>query len=184
VVLCFDVAPSMQHATLYAAASLEDGRVRIEPVAAWDGPGCADRAARELPSLVARVKPKSFGWLPYGPAAAVASKLKDRTASGRRGEWPPRGVVVEEIAGEAAAVCMGFAELVVAGKVAHSGDELLDGDVALAEKLKRPGGTWVFSRKGEGDCDAVYAAAGAAHLAQTLPAASGRMRLIGPAETS
>lgn len=183
VVLCFDVAPSMLHCTLYAAAVLPDGRVRIEPVEAWEGPGCPDQAARELPALVARVKPRAFGWLPGGPAEAVATRLKDRSAAGRRGEWPPRGVAVEEIRAELAATSMGFAQLVLAGKVAHSADPLLDADVAVAEKLVRPGGTWVFSRKGNGDCDAVYAAAGAAHLAQTLPVSSGRPRVLLPRET-
>lgn len=183
VALCFDVAPSMRHATLYAAAMLPDGRVRVEPVKAWEGPGCADAAARELPELVARVKPRVFGWLPIGPAAAVASKLKDRSAGGpRRGEWPPRGVTVEEIRAEHVAISMGFAELVTAAKIAHSADPLLDGDVEYAEKLPRPGGTWTFSRLGAGDCDAIYSAAGAAHLAQTLPVPIGRVRLIGPAE--
>jgi hypothetical protein len=180
VALVFDVAPSMQHCTLYAAAQLPDGRVRIEPVQAWEGPGCVDQAARDLPAVVAAVKPRVFGWLPSGPGAAVASKLKDRTAAGRRSEWPPRGVTVEEIRAELVAVCMGFAELVVAGKVAHSADPLLDADVGVAEKLPRPGGTWVFSRKGDGDCDAVYAAAGAAHLAQTLPPPAGRTRVLLP----
>lgn len=178
VALCFDVAPSMQHATLYAAAVLPDGRVRIEPVEAWDGPGCVDRAARDLPALVARVKPKAFGWLPGGPGATVGAKLKDR--GDRRGEWPPRGVTVEEIRSELAATCMGFSQLVIAKKVAHSDDPLLNDDVRMAEKLAGRGGTWVFSRMGQGDCDALYAAAGAAFLAQTLPAPSGRPRVVLP----
>lgn len=178
VAMVFDVAPSTRHATLYAAAVEDDGRVRVEPVIAWEGLGCADRAARELPALLAAARPRAFGWLPGGPAEAVASRLRDR--GNRSGVWPPRGVVVEEIRAELPAVCMGFAELVAALRLAQSDDPLLNDDVETAEKLLRPGGAWVFSRKGEGDCDALYAAAGAAHLAQTLPAPSGGVRLIGP----
>jgi hypothetical protein len=174
-VAVFDVAPSRQHCTLYAAAVLADGRVRIDPVQAWEGVGCVDTAVRDLPALVARVRPKVFGWLPVGPAAAAGARL----ATERRGVWPPRGVSVEEIRGELTAVCLGFAELVDARKLAHSGEELLDDQVAVTEKLKR-GDAWVFSRKGDGDCDALYAAAGAAHLAQTLPTSTGRPRVILP----
>jgi hypothetical protein len=68
---------------------------------------------------------------------------------------------------------------VAAEKVWHSGDPLLDDHVTGAEKAFR-GDAWVFSRKGEGDVDGLYAAAGAAHLARTLPAGAGRVRLIGP----
>jgi hypothetical protein len=74
---------------------------------------------------------------------------------------------------------MGFSALVSADKVWHSGDELLDDNVRGAQKLAK-GDTWVFSRKGAGDADALYAAAGAAHLAQTLPAPVGRPRILLP----
>lgn len=175
VAMCIDVAPSMQHATLYAAAVLPDGRVRLDFVHEWAGTGCADAAGRELPGLIGgmSVKPRVVGWLPSGPAAALAASLADRSVKpgGRRGTWPPRGVTVEEIRGELTAVAMGFAELVDARKAAQSADPLLDSQVSAAEKLPR-GDAWVFSRKGEGDCDALYAAAGAAHLARTLPPSS------------
>lgn len=174
VALCFDVATSTVHATLYAAALMPDGRVRVDPVQAWDGPGCADQAARELPELVARIKPRSFGWLPGGPAEAVGASLKDRAG---RGDWPPRGVTVQEVRGELPAVCMGLAELVTARKLVHSGDPLLDAHVGSAERLKRGDG-WVFSRRGAGPCDAAYAAAGAAHLARILPKSLGRPRIV------
>jgi hypothetical protein len=167
VALCFDVAPSMLHATLYAAAEQPDGRVRIGPVKEWTGAGCADRAGRELPALVAKVNPRAFGVLPAGPAAAVMSGL----AANRPGVWPPRGVAVDEIRGELTQVAMGFAALVDAHQVARAAEPLIDGQVAMVEKLPR-GDAWVFSRRGAGDCDAVYAAAGAAHLARGLPPAT------------
>ena len=178
VALVFDVAPSVRHATLYAAAVQDDGRVRVEPVQAWDGVGCVDRAVRELPALLVRVRPRAFGWLAGGPAESAATRLRDR--GNRSAVSLPPGITVEEIRAELPAVCMGFAELVAAQRVAHSDDPLLNDDIDAAEKLLRPGGAWVFSRKGRGDCDALYAAAGAAFLAQTLPPPSGRPRVLLP----
>jgi hypothetical protein len=177
VALVFDVNLSMTHATLYAAAMLPDGRVRVEAVKAWSGPGCADRAARAIPEWVAKVRPRAFGWLPSGPAASVASKLKDRSAGGRRGEWPPPGVIVEEIRGETSAICMGLVALVDAGQLAHSADPLVDGQIEGTEKAPQGPKTWVFSNP-SGDCDAVYALAGAAHLAQVMPKSIGKPRLV------
>lgn len=174
VACCIDVAPDGQHVALYAAAVQDDGRVRVDPVQAWDGIGAVDAAERALPGVLARVRPKALGWLPNGPGAALAARLKDR--KDRRG-WPPPGVRVEEIRAETASVCMGFAELVTAGQVVHSGDPLLDAHVAVAERL-RSGDTWRFSRKGDGHVDAVYAAAGACHLARTLPTPVGKPRVI------
>jgi len=168
VALVLDVAPDERHATLTAAAVLPDGRARVEPVASWDDMRVM---RRELAGRVARVRPQAFGWFPVGPAAAYAALLRKRPG------WPPAGVTVEEIKGDTPAVCMGFAEQVRAGQIVHSGDPLQDAHVAGAEKLYIAGGRWVFSRKG-GHCDAAYAAAGAVHLARTLPPPVGRPRLL------
>jgi hypothetical protein len=179
--VCVDLTRDRQHATLAAAAVLDDGRVRAETVAEWTGPNAAAQLQRDLPGWMAKLRPRTLGWFPTGPAAAVATALKDRTGTGRRGEWPPRGVTVEEIRGETTAVCMGLGKEVDAGTLAHSGQAMLDAQVAGAEKLPR-GDAWVFTRRGEGNVDAVYAVAGAVHLARTLPAGLGGVRLVGPAE--
>lgn len=163
---CIDLAPDGHHATLAVAVVLDDGRVRVETVHEWTGPTAAKLLERDLPTWAARVRPKVLGWFPAGPAAAVASKVADRSKDGARG-WPPRGVRVEDIRGETTAVCMGLAKEVAAMGVAHSGQDMLDAQVARAEKLKRGGG-WVFTSPG-GPVDAVYAVAGAVHLARTLP---------------
>lgn len=174
VAVCLDLAPDGAHATLVAAAVLPDGRVRLEVVQAWDGAGCTHQARRDLPGLLARVKPQVFGWLPGGPGAALAADLAAR--KGVRA-WPPPGVTVTEIRSEVPAICMGLAELVKAAQVAHSDDPLLNAHVGGAEKLKRGDG-WVFSRAGDGHVDAVYAASGAAHLARTLPPPVGKPRIV------
>ncbi|TAJ21850.1 MAG: terminase [Dehalococcoidia bacterium] len=172
VTLCVEVSEDGLHATLYAAALLDDGRVRIDPVTAWAGPGCTKDLQADLPSWVAKVKPRKVGWLPSGPAAAVAASIAKK-----RDNWPPRGVALEEITRDTPAVCMGFAEQVTTGQVAHSGDSLLDAQVATAEK-QFTGKRWVFAL-GDDHVDAVYAAAGAVHLARTLPPATQpRLRMI------
>lgn len=176
VACCVDLAPDGQHATLVAAAVLADGRVRVEPVQAWAGPKAVDELRQDLPGLLARVKPQVLGWLPAGPAAAVAADLADRRKTGRRG-WPPPGVTVAEIRGEVAAVCMGLAEQVTAGRIAQPGDPLLDAHVGGAERARRGDG-WVFSRRGGGHVDAAYALAGAVHLARTMPPPVGKPRLV------
>jgi phage terminase large subunit-like protein len=171
VACCLDVAPDGAHATLVAAAALADGRVRVEVVKAW---GNTDDLRRDLPGLLARVRPKVLGWFPTGPAAALAADLADRP--GRSG-WPPKSVKVEPLKAEMTAVCMGLEEQVKTHRLVHADDPLLNAHVTGAGRLKR-GDAWVFSRKGEGHCDAAYAAAGAVHLARTLPAPVGKPRLV------
>lgn len=166
VALCLDVSLDGQHATLVAAATLDDGRVRVEPVRAWSGTDAPRQLRADLPELVHRIRPRALGWFPAGPAAAVAASLAER--SGPPGRWPPAGVQVAELRGETTAVCMGLVDLIRAGDLVHAGDPLLDDQVGWTEKHWQ-GDAWRFTRKGAGHCDAVYAAAGAAHLARTLP---------------
>lgn len=163
--LCIDLSPEADHATLAAAAVLADGRVRVETVDEWSGPRAAAHLERDLPGWVEKIRPRAVGWYPAGPAAAVAAALAGGGVQG----WPPRGVTVEPLRGEVPAVCMGFGKEVNAGQVAHSGQQMLDAQVAHAEKSWQ-GSAWVFTRRGGGNVDGVYAVAGAVHLARTLPA--------------
>lgn len=164
VALCLDVALDGAHATLVAAA-LVDGVVHVDVVKTWQGFGCTRALRLELPDLVRKIKPRALGWFPAGPAAAVAAALK----GGGDRSWPPRRVEVAELGAETAQVCMGFAELVATGGVQHARDPLLTTHVGQTQKLKR-GDAWVYTRRGSGPIDATYAAAGAVHLARTLPA--------------
>lgn len=176
VALCLDLAPDGMHATLAAAAMLPDGRVRVEIVKAWSGPRCTQEMRRDLPGLVAKVRPQVLGWVPAGPAAAFAADMAQRKGSRR---WPPAGVTLEEIRSEVAAVCMGLEEQARAKQLAHSNDPLLDAQVGETEKLWRGNANaWVFYRPGRGHCDAVYAAAGAVHIARTMPTPVGKPRLV------
>lgn len=170
---CLDVSLDELHATFAVAALLPDGRVRVEVVASWEGRGYADDVAKDLPALLERVKPKTLGWLATGPAASLTPTLR------RKGGWPG-SVAAEEIRSDLPAVCMSFASLVDAQKVAHSGQQLLDNHAGAAEKL-RSGDRWVFSRKGAGGVDALYAVAGAAFLAQSGPV---KLRTVLPSPIS
>lgn len=172
-----DVSLDQQHATLVVAVMLEDGRVRIETPVSWSGPQAIAECERDLPGWVKRVRPRTIGWFPGGPAAALAAKLKDRARETGR-SWAPRGTRVAELSGEAPAICMGFAQQVRASAVLHSGQALLDDQAEHAEKLWTRD-RWVFTRRGSGGhADAMYAAAGAVHLARTIPAAPTSSRRV------
>lgn len=163
VALCLDVALDGSHATLAAAATI-DGVTHLDVVKTWQGFGCTRALRADLPALVEQIKPRTLGWFPSGPAAAVAASLSAK--NGVRG-WPPRRVEVAELKAETAAVCMGFAEQVATGQVQHARDPLLTHHVRQTQKLRR-GDSWVFTRAGTGPVDATYAAAGAVHLARIV----------------
>lgn len=167
--LCLDVALDGSHASLVAAAVVDD-RVHVEVIAAWAGLGCTKAVRAELPAIVRRVKPRAFGWFPAGPTAAVAADLQERKVAGAD-RWPPRGVALVELKADLHAVCMGLADIVQAGELQHPRDPMLTAHVRAAQKLRRPAGGWVFTRSGLMPVNGAYAAAGAVHLARTLPPA-------------
>jgi hypothetical protein len=184
---CLDVSMDQQHATLVAAAVLpaappqvpyewDADRVRVEVVKAWSGPHCTRDLRRDLPALARKHRPKVIGYFPTGPSASVAAALATSSRSGRA-SWPPAGVKVDEVRTDMPSVVMGFVEQVNSAEIAQAGDDLLDAHVLGAEKLPR-GDAWVFTRKGAGHVDAAYSAAGAVHLARTLPRGPGKPRLI------
>jgi hypothetical protein len=154
VVVCVDVAPDGAHVTLVAAADLDDGRVRVEPVAAWES---TEAARSGLAEVLEAVGPRAVAWFPSGPAAALAPILRARDDS------------VELTGQKVAEACQGFADLVTARKVLHPGDPLLDAHVAGSSKYQQGDG-WRFARRGGvGHVDAAYAAAGAVYAALTVP---------------
>jgi hypothetical protein len=166
---CLDAAPDGQHFTLAVAARLADGRPRVELVRDWTS--TAD-VRKELPELLAKVKPKAFGWFPGGPAAELASvirpmALKINHHPGDRGEMevPEDGAITGGKVGEA---CQELAGLVRARGLVHAGQELLDTHVRGASKL-HTGDGWRFTRRGDGHCDAAYAAAGAVKVLAGMP---------------
>lgn len=167
VALCLDVSLGADHVALIAGA-LIDGAVHLDVVKAWAGPGCTRAALAELPAIVARVQPRSVGWFPSGPAAAIIADLQER-----RGVWPPRRadgrrVQLTPITADTPAACMSLADMVRAGQIRHPGDPMLDAHVDNSQR-QETGDRWVFGRRGAGPVNGTYAAAGAAYLARTLP---------------
>lgn len=169
VVGCLDVSPDGLHATLAAAAVVEGEVARVEIVQAWSGAGAMEQLRAALPAWIKKVRPKALGWFPAGPAAALVTELgKRRDGQGRSPLERVMRRKPEPIKADVSAVCMAFSAEVLARRVAHPEDDLLTAHVVGSEKL-RMGDTWRFSRRGEGHCDAAYAAAGAVHLARMLP---------------
>lgn len=154
IVSCLDVAPDGEHVTLTVAALGEDGRIRVEPAAAWRD----TKVARdELAEVLDRIGAEVEAWFPAGPGAVFAPIMARRRRA-------------KEIKGaDVAAACMGFADLVKARRVLHPGDPLLDAHVAGAGRYHSADG-WRFQRRGVGHADAAYAAAGAVYAVQMLPA--------------
>lgn len=152
---CLDVAPDGQHVTFAVAAKQPDGVIRVEIVKAWPN---TDEVRADLPDLLKRVKPRVLGWFPNGPAGAIAPML--RNAKGAQ----------ELSGGKVSEACQALADLVRTRGILHPGDPLLDAHVKAAEKLPSGDG-WRFGRKGSNQhVDAAYAAAGAAYLADSMPA--------------
>lgn len=170
---CLDVSPDGHRADLVVAALLDDDRVRVEVVKSWDS--LAD-VRLELPGWLARTAPYAFGWFPRSGAAALVAELGSPKAG--RLNWPPRGVQIAEIKTETPAVCMGFAALVAEMRVVHSDQASLTTHLGNAEKAVT-GPVWVFDRRpGAGHVTGAYAAAGAVHLARTIPPPVRRSRMF------
>jgi hypothetical protein len=165
VALCLDVSLDGSHATLIAAALL-DGTVHAEVVKAWNGYGCTKAVREDLATVVGRVRPAAFGWIPNSPTAALAAEL--RTVKRGDAVWPPRGVKLIEIKAELPDVCMGLHDLVKTRGILHPNDPLLTAQVVSAPKQVR-GPRWVFGYAPGNPVDAPYALAGAVHMARTLP---------------
>lgn len=159
VAVCLDVAPEGGHVTLCGAALLDDGRIRVEVLEAWES---SSAARRELPGLLGKIAPAAICWYPSGPAAELGAELRALEAREIKG-------------GEVSEACMEFSSLVVARRILHPSDELLDAHVSGTSKL-RTGEGYRFARRGVGNVDAAYAAAGAVRLARTLPQPVKRVR--------
>ena len=182
VALCLDVSLDLQHAAVLAAAvdPAAGDRVRLEVVKAWSGPAATKQLRAGLRGVAEKVRPRVIGWLPDGPAASIMAQLRrrERRLDGKVARANTLyGFPVEEITGETTAVCMGLAEQVLAREIAHPDDQLINDHVLYAEKYWQ-GDAWRFTRRGVGHVNVAYAAAGAVHLARSLPPPVGKPRLI------
>jgi Phage Terminase len=172
VSFCLDVSPDSLHVTLAAAQLTPQGRVWVEIVKDWKGKDAVQVATADLAGWIEAKRPRVLGWFPSGPGGVFSSLLGPDAK-------PLRGVEVRKIAGaDVAGVCMSFAEQVQARRISHAGDELLNAHVTGAKKTLSGDG-WRFQRRDDGrPVDAAYAAAGAIHIARTLPKSRGPMRVL------
>lgn len=151
--VCLDVAPDGEHVALVVAVACADGRIRVEPAKAWRD---TTTARKDLAEFLDRIDAEVEAWFPSGPAAVFAPVMARRKKA-------------RELKGaDVVKACMGFADLVRAGRILHSGDHLLDAQVGSAARYHQGDG-WRFVRRGVGHVDAAYAAAGAALVVQELP---------------
>lgn len=155
-----DVSPTQKHVTLCGAVMQVDGKIRVVTLADWEGAGALAAMRADLPGLVAEHELRKLGWVPGNYTAVLGSYLAKLKVP---------GCEIVELGGEdVLQACMGFSERVLAGEVVHLNDPLLEAHITRAAKYY-VGDRWRFTWDGKDDVDAAYAAAGAAHLALTLP---------------
>lgn len=167
---CVDVALDGAHVTLMAGAKDGSGRIRLEPVAAWQS---VDDARKGVPGKVMslqewldKIKPQRVAWFPDGPATTLGPELR----SCGYALMELRGATTKE-------ACQSLAEQVKSRNLIHPSDPLLDAHVAQSSKYMTGDG-WVFARRGGvGQIDAAYAAAGIVYLLRN-PEPPNKNRLI------
>jgi len=159
---CIDAAPDGQHVTLAVAMFTDDGRPRVAIAGAWKD---TDAARGELEGLLDKIRPRAIAWFPSGPGAALAGIIRRRPN------------VTDLGGGRAAEACQEFTDLIRTQRMLHPGDALLDAQAAAAVRLPTGDG-WRFSRRDGGHVDAVYAAAGAVHLALANPIIPASIRVL------
>lgn len=148
IALCIDVAPGGEHVSLIGAAMANDGRIRVQEISSWDS---VTQARKALPELVEKIKPRVLGWYPTSHAGAMATELRAISCA-------------KEIKGtDIGTVCMEIDELIRARQIVHRNEPLLNAHVAHAQWSKS--GKY-FVRGASGHVTAVYAMAGAVHLAR------------------
>lgn len=173
LVVCVDVAYDDHHVTAAAAALGEDDRVHLEILGAWANTAEARVALRRMFELL---RPRAVGWFPSGPAAVLGADLTvmhgecvgEKLLMVSDEMRPEAPGVVELTGGAAVSACQTLADLVDNRMLVHPDDPLLNAHITASTR-KDQGDGWRFARRGAGRNDAAYAAAGAVHLARSLP---------------
>jgi hypothetical protein len=172
VVLVLDCAPDGKHVSVVLAAPVGDDRVRVEVAGAWSS---TTQALRALPDLVDKIRPRALGWFPLGPGAVFSAdieRLYDFTdPAKRRPRYSPDLYRIQ--GGDVTAACQGLIDVVTGRRLLHPKDPMLDAQASGAQR-KDVGDGFRFVRLGAAHVDAVYACAGAVHIARVLPAPTSR----------
>jgi hypothetical protein len=182
VAVCVDVALDGEHVTACGAARVPGapGAVGVAVLGAWSGRSAVAAAERALPNMLRAIGPIEIGWFPTSPVGSLGPVLRSLRRSTRR--MIPQikdGKIILEDDHEAARMsavlereaAQGFAELIRSRRLVHPGDPLLDAQAVAAQRVEVAGGEsgWRLTRRGGGHVNAVYAAAGACHLARAAP---------------
>lgn len=157
-----DVSLDGTHVSLVIGTPIDGGRMRVWVAKGWRN---VDEARRELPDVLGALKLRRLGWCPSGPAAELAPVIR---AAGRRAGSKRGTELVEHQGVKLAEAAMGLAGAVRGRLVLHQGDELVDAQVGGCARLWQ-GDRFVFTRRGPGGADAVYAMAFAVNVMLGAP---------------
>lgn len=165
--VCVEASVDGDQVIAVASAPLEDGRYRIDIAGVWattsDGRTATDHAREGVADLKASLRPAAIGWYTKGPAAAMAAAF--------------RQLEMAEIKGAAVSEAhMTLADYVEGRRVVHADHAILNTQVSHTGTVGTAA-SWMFDR-GEGGTHAVWAAAGALHLALNMPKPKKRQRRI------
>jgi len=171
VVMVLDAAPDGRHVTAVLAAPVRDDMVRIEVAGAWDS---TDAALAALPDLVEAIRPRALGWYPLGPGAVLTADLErlydySDPSVRRRPRYAPD--LMRITGADVTAACQGLVDMITTRRLLHPSDPLMNSQAIGAQRKDGADGGFRFVRVGAGSAhvDAVYGAAGAVHIARTLP---------------
>lgn len=148
-------------------------RFGVEIAAVWSS---TDQARREMPELLRKLKPRALGWYPGGAAGVLGVEIAashgvsvgKKRYDGTFFEHSPG--VIDIIGADVSATCMTFSDIVKHRGLIHRSSPLLDEHISQCSRYETGEiGAWRFARKGQKPIDAAYAAAGAVHLARSLP---------------
>lgn len=172
IALVLDVSPDGRHVAALLAAPVRDDRVRVEVAGAWSS---TSAAMADLPELVEQIRPRAVGWYPTGPGAVLTADLERlydySDASRRRPRYAPD---LERIGGaDVNASTQGLVDIVNTRRLLQPSDPMLDAQVSGAQR-KDSGDGFRFVRIGAAHVNAVYALAGAVHIARTLAPSGSR----------
>lgn len=149
--ICVERAASSDQVVAASALMLDEDHARIDILEAWDDTAAARRGLTELRDAL---RPAALGWFPRGPGTSLGPMMR------KLGGIEIKGAAASE-------ACMTFAKHVDERRILHADDPLLNQHVRHAAPV---GGSaaWIFDR-GPAETNALWAAAGALHLALNAP---------------
>ncbi len=160
VAVCVDASLDQGQVVAVYAAALSDGRYRLDVLGVWSS---TEAARTGLVELKAALRPHAIGWYPKGPAASMSAALR------RLNAVEIKGAAVSE-------AHMTLADYVEGRRVLHGDNPILN-QAVMATGTAGSAASWIFDR-GDAGQHALWAAAGALHMALNSPPPPRRQRRI------